>query len=322
MRTATKIGLAALGIAAGSTYVRYRRDLEAARRRVNAGSRIVGTDAGPIEFAERGSGAPALVIHGAGGGWDQGLLVGSAFPNGVRIIAPSRFGYLRTRLPEDASPPAQARAHVALLDALGVSRAIVAGISAGAPSAIELAIRHPDRVSALILLVPRGYAPGHSVEVPRNASNDLVMRLVLSGADLAYWLALRFARSRIVQFVGVSPALEGRAPAAERARVERILWSIFPLSMRTAGVVAEGPRVEPAPLERIAAPTLIVTARDDLFETLPAAEYMAARIPGARLVVLEDGGHLFVGRQAELERSLAAFLAAQKLLDGGETGYE
>ena len=84
---------------------------------------------------------------------------GTLAQNGIRVIAMSRFGYLRTPMPADASAAAQADAHVCLLDALGIRRAAVMGGSAGAPSALHEAIRHPDPVSALILLVPLAYKP-------------------------------------------------------------------------------------------------------------------------------------------------------------------
>jgi len=51
----------------------------------------------------------------------------------VRVIAMSRFGYLRTPRPADASPEAQADAHICLLDALGITKAVVMGVSAGGP---------------------------------------------------------------------------------------------------------------------------------------------------------------------------------------------
>lgn len=57
-------------------------------------------------------------------------------------------------MPPDASPAAQADAHACLLDALGIRQAAVLGASAGAPSAMQMAISHPERVSALILMVP------------------------------------------------------------------------------------------------------------------------------------------------------------------------
>ena len=112
-----------------------------------AGGSIVETVLGKIEYTDVGDGMPLLSIHGAGGGYDQGLLIAEAlFGDGFRVIAPSRFGYLRTPVPRDASPAAQADADAALLDVLGLDRAIVVGTSAGAPSAMQLALRHPEKV--------------------------------------------------------------------------------------------------------------------------------------------------------------------------------
>ncbi len=54
-------------------------------------------------------GPPLLMVHGSGGGFDQGLdFARTLVPDGYRVIVPSRFGYLRTPLPADASPMAQA----------------------------------------------------------------------------------------------------------------------------------------------------------------------------------------------------------------------
>jgi pimeloyl-ACP methyl ester carboxylesterase len=77
---------------------------------------------------------------------------------GFRIIAMSRFGYLRTPMPLDASPAARADAHACVLDALDIPRAAIAAGSAGAPSAMQFALRHPERCSALVL-VPAAYTP-------------------------------------------------------------------------------------------------------------------------------------------------------------------
>jgi 2-hydroxy-6-oxonona-2,4-dienedioate hydrolase len=76
-------------------------------------------------------------------------------------------------------------------------------------------------------------------------------------------------------------------------------------------------QLQPLPLERIDAPTLVMTARDDLFDTVPAAEYLAEHIPGARLVVFDSGGHLFVGRQTEVKDIIADFLAGIASTDTG-----
>ncbi|HEX2336494.1 MAG TPA: alpha/beta fold hydrolase, partial [Hyphomicrobiaceae bacterium] len=108
---------------------------------------------------------------------------------GFRVVAMSRFGYLRTAMPVDASPAAQAEAHLALMDALEIDRAVVLGVSAGAPSAMQLALRHPDRCQALSVLVPMAYRPETEPSAIASLSpvgEKLLMFLV--GSDLAFWL--------------------------------------------------------------------------------------------------------------------------------------
>lgn len=146
---------AALGAGAAAIHARFSRDLALAAGRAARGSRVIDTRCGPIELEEAGRGLPLLVIHGSGGGHDQGMDFARPLVSlGIHVVAVSRFGYLRTPRPVDASPEAQADAHVCVLDALGIAKAAVLGLSAGAPSAMQTAIRHPDRVGALVLVVP------------------------------------------------------------------------------------------------------------------------------------------------------------------------
>src|SRR5512144_1673531 len=96
--------LAVVAILAAAVCALYLRDIAAARARVAAGARMVQTSCGPIQYASVGEGPPLLVVHGAGGGFDQGLDLGAPLVRkGFRIIAVSRFGYLGTPLPADAS---------------------------------------------------------------------------------------------------------------------------------------------------------------------------------------------------------------------------
>ncbi len=96
-------------------YLSYHSDLMAAQERVNKGSLIINTVYGPVEYAEVGGQhgyhlhPVLLVIHGAGGGYDQGIILSKVLvPNDSHVIAPSRFGFLRTPVPKsDASPAAQ-----------------------------------------------------------------------------------------------------------------------------------------------------------------------------------------------------------------------
>jgi pimeloyl-ACP methyl ester carboxylesterase len=295
--------------AAGAAFAGYLKDIHSARTAIVGGSRMAVTAKGSTEYAEIGQGDPILVIHGAGGGYDQGLLIGRDLGPGFRIIAPSRFGYLRTPIPQDSSPAAQADAHAALLDHLDVTKCVVVGTSAGAPSAIELALRYPERVIALILLMPRTYDPTQAIGVDKAFQSRAVLRLVEGSADFLFWLATRVARPAVVRFLGVVPELERRATASDRARVTEVMEMILPLSLRVPGIdVDSRAEIREWPLERVRAPTLVVSAQDDLFKTLAGARYTAARIPGARLKVLPTGGHLMVGQGDQVRQWVAELL--------------
>jgi pimeloyl-ACP methyl ester carboxylesterase len=298
------------------TYKNYQRDLAFERNRVSADSRIAQTPCGPIEFASVGEGPALLLVHGAGGGYDQGLDFAQDFARlGFRVVTMSRFGYLGTPLPKDASPAAQADAHACLLDALKIERAALIGASAGAPSTMQLALRHPRRVSAMLLLVPLAYAPDPGSGAP--AELPPPVRFVLEAvvkSDLLFWLALRLSPSRVAKTLLATPLeVLDNAEADERARIERTLRHMLPLSLRQQGllndlsIVGSLPRYE---LEKIEAPTLVVSAADDLYGTYPMARYTAAHIPGARFIGYASGGHMWIGRNAELLGEVKGFFGA------------
>ena len=81
------------------TYPSFHRQMEVARHRLSSNSDILSTEIGSIEYAVLGEGLPVLLIHGAGGGYDQGFWTGKiSLGTGYRFISVSRFGYLRSPL--------------------------------------------------------------------------------------------------------------------------------------------------------------------------------------------------------------------------------
>jgi 2-hydroxy-6-oxonona-2,4-dienedioate hydrolase len=299
-----------------SIWWRFYTDIALARERVAQGSVLVATRCGPIEYQEAGSGVPLLAVHGSGGGYDQGMaFAGPLAQRGVRVIAMSRFGYLRTPMPADASAAAQADAHVCLLDALGIARAGVLGGSAGAPSALQMAIRHPARVSALVLLVPLAYKPPALADsappLPPLVENAM-MRLI--GSDFLFWSALHIGREQLVRVVlATPPELLAGASGQEQARINAMLEHILPVSARAKGLVhdtAAGKQLAPAPLASIRAPTLVISSRDDLYGTYASAQYTANGIAGARFIGFDDGGHTWIGHNDEVMAAIATLLMA------------
>jgi len=77
------------GVAAAGVFFSYQRDLRQIRARLAAGSQIVQTARGPVEYAVRGEGPPVLLVNATAGGYDQALLLGEMFVgDGFRQIAP------------------------------------------------------------------------------------------------------------------------------------------------------------------------------------------------------------------------------------------
>jgi pimeloyl-ACP methyl ester carboxylesterase len=305
------VSLAALTAAAVSLYAILVRDLAAARARLVARSETIETSSGTLEYAVIGAGDPMLIVHGAGGGFDQGVdMAGELATRGYRLIIPSRFGYLRSAQPADATVAMQADAYVQLLDRLGVDKVVAVAISAGAWSSLQFAIRHPQRCRALVLMVPADYLPpGKPVHGGR-----LVEAFLQS--DFVAWAALQVMRwpgsGRMMEAIlGTDPAVVSAATPSERARAQRVLDHLLPMSPRVGGMQFD---IETAAargtydLAKIACPVLTISARDDRFGTSMRAEYIAANVSDGRAVVFPTGGHALIGRYAEVLRETESFV--------------
>jgi len=215
-------------------------------------------------------------------------------------------------MPAHAPAAAQADAHACLLHALKLTRVAVLGASAGAPSSLQLAIRHPARVSALILMVPATYMPhagGAGTNVPPGLA--LIFDTALKW-DFPFWLASRVARKTLIRaMLGTPPALLESASADDQRQVANMLDFVLPVSARRLGLLNDGEvtRTLPRyPLERVQAPTLIISAQDDLYGTFERGRYTAQAIAEARFIGYPSGGHLLVGRTAETTGAMLKWL--------------
>ncbi|HET7698233.1 MAG TPA: alpha/beta hydrolase [Vicinamibacterales bacterium] len=286
--------------------VRYRRDLHAARARLDAVDRhAVSTPWGAVEYAERGAGEPVLVVHGIFQNCVSGLISVRDLLAGRRLIAPSRFGYLGSSMPPDATPAAQADAFAALLDALDIRSIDVVAVSAGATSALQLALRHPDRVKHLAVLV--GNLPGSPTAVvqPRWTKR--------SGRQFVMWALWTLVPSVMVRMVAAVPESFVMSPDDVR-NVDELIDSMFPMSREgfNFDLFVSNADVNSCALEQISVPTLIAHTNDDQLASHEASRRAAERIPGARFVSLDSGGHLMLGQQKKGRDALADFFAGAK----------
>lgn len=284
---------------------------------------VVETAAGPVEVAETGRGPAVLVVHGTPGDWSQARGLALDLATSYRVLLPSRPGYGRTPLSTGRSPREQADAHAALLDACGVERAAVVGISGGGPSARALAAHHRDRVTHLVLCCA---VAEHLVTVPAAAR--------LLGATPGLWevgarVAGRRARRRLLdRRTALAAAVAGLGPA-ERSAVDalveadlldfahhraRAMTSVAGLrndfrwfqASTAADAWPEGPRV----------PTLVLHGDADEVVPLSHGRHHLESVPGAVLEVLPGVGHGFV---LSLRRATSARIAEHLAVRQEET---
>jgi pimeloyl-ACP methyl ester carboxylesterase len=271
------------------------------------------THLGTVQYTQRGAGLPILVSHGVLGchadgvdGWWTTML-----GEGFRVIAPARFGYFGSALPKNATPADQADAYALLLEHLGIDRAAIIGYSAGSASVLEFARRYPDRVVGLILACARLGGP---------TPNPLLKPVLgaVYGSQRLFWLYRRLLPATYARMVGVP---KGYRPTPEEAATIRAVSQLqFPLKPRKAGAVFDGfvsnLVADGFPLEELTVPTLIVSAVDDPWARHSYAVEAAARIPGAKLVTIDRGGHLFLGHDAPVRKAIGAFIASLAQIGG------
>ncbi len=287
-----------------ATALVYRWEMHQAYRRIEQRGTVVASPYGDIEYSENGEGPDVLVIHGSGGGYDQGeLIVEAVLGNDFHSVTPSRFGYLRSTFRVGATFDTQAHAYAHLLNELGLERVAVVALSHGGPSALLFAALHPERVSSLTL-VSAGVA-SFGAPVQRDANDKGKALTAIFANDWSYWAVTKLFRSQLMRLMGASDAVAAGLTGEQSRLCDRVVEWMNPASPRSAGVVFDN-RAQ-LPNERIAAiraPTLILHAEDDGLQLFHNAEFAAAHIPGARLVAFAAGGHLLMITERERVREL------------------
>ncbi|MGE5520560.1 MAG: alpha/beta fold hydrolase [Candidatus Dadabacteria bacterium] len=275
--------------------------------------KILTIENGTIEYALLGKGDPVLFVHGASGGYDQALTLGRTLLNDqFQIIAPSRYGYQNTKTESEFSVQLQADMHITLLDALGIKKVSVVGISSGAPSCIDLAIRYPERVSDLILIAPLTYSP-QRLRNNLKKSWPFILSIYFKW-DYPLWLGMNLIPSTILTRVGIPKKLQNALTTLQK---KKIMKSLLPFKSKIKGLNIDGNLLsnpQPAQLHLIKTPTLVITSKDDPWKTIEGAKYVASKIANAKFICYQSGGHLLNGREEDVRFQLVTFILSETKL--------
>ncbi len=300
--------------AAATVCVKYQTSMRAARERLRGKSTVIPSPYGDIEYSEHGTGCAVLVIHGSGGGFDQGeLLAQAVLDDQFHRITPSRFGYLRSTFHEGATWDEQAHAYASLLDHLSIQKVGVVGFSAGGPSALLFALLHPERVSSLTLISCGG------AQIPASESKQAHRQgsalLWIFQSDFPYWFISWLFKRQFMTLMGVPKAVVAGLSPEQRKAIGHFIDDMNPASLRHAGVVFDHTREVPGPrIAGIRVPTLVIHAQDDTLQPYRNAEFFSSTIPGARLLSFQTGGHI----AALIEAAVGSAVQKHLLDNAGE----
>jgi 3-oxoadipate enol-lactonase len=244
-----------------------------------------------LHYQTWGEGPVVVFAHGAGGNrlsWWQQIPV---FARSHRVLAFDHRGFGRSRCDEF-----QPREFVAdletVLAAEGIERCALVCQSMGGWTGLPFALRHPGRVSALVLACTPG---GYSNAEVLNSTARLGERLEAAGLSHTPALGASFARRRPdLRFLYEEIGALNRVDLAA-------LGKLFDPELRLG----------PANVEKLATPLLMLTGQEDLLFPPSVMRSVAGELPGARLEHIPDTGHSVYFERPELFNRLVGDFVAR-----------
>jgi proline iminopeptidase len=273
-------------------------DREAA---AEAASGFAAIDGARLYYEVAGKGAPVVLLHGNAGDHRHWDLQVPALTREFRVIRYDARGYGRSSLPEESAPYADHEDLAALLDKLGVARAHLVGWSMGAATAIDFAIRFPDRTLSVTAIGPwvAGYTSATTNEVfegfagvaaaARQHGREAALQAFMDAPFFAATSRDSPARSGF-QLIGADYSFWAFAHRDPR-------WTLTPPA---AGRLAE-----------VRAPMLILAGEHDIPACLEISTLLDERVGDSTQIVVPGSGHLLHMERAEdVNAHLVKFLRA------------
>lgn len=265
---------------------------------------------GTIEYEVRGTqGIPVLVSHGITGSYYGGLVTAEGMlPENQKIISVSRFGYMGSSFPDDASPKAQAAAWIELLDHLCIEKVIVLAASAGGTLGFRFVLDYPDR-SAGLILVCSGYPYPEASKGPKGPP-----MFIFSNPVFGFFLSSMPGTARSI--FGISADMWNNATEEDKQGVEQLFLTILPLDKKRKGIkndiyVNNSDMIKyyaDYKLEDITVPVLSLHAKDDPLATYDRIEGDLKRLKNCTVCHFEKGGHVMFGHAKEIEEAISVYL--------------
>ncbi|MHB8085089.1 MAG: alpha/beta fold hydrolase [Dehalococcoidia bacterium] len=248
-----------------------------------------------------GEGEPLVLIQGLGGDlvtWSYFQI--PEFSKKYKVIAFDNRGVGRTDAPQSPySIHTMVEDTAGLLDALGIEKAHMLGLSLGGRVAIEFALQYPQKVNRLILACASAYSHPWTKQVV-----EILIRMDREGASqetrcrylLLLLFTLRFFEDSTRVQRAVNYMMANPYPQPAHAFVGQC-----------AAVAEHDSRQS---IGRISALTLVLAGKEDILDPPVLSEELHAGIPGSELVILEGGGHaLFQEIPHKFNRAVLDFLA-------------
>lgn len=266
---------------------------------------------GTIEFLDVGEGTPVLISHGIMGGWDHGFMLADRILGlGYRLIIPSRFGYLKSSIPDQSDFETQADCFAYLLDNLGIQDVAVMGLSAGGVPAMSFALKYPERVTRLVLISTALHtksAKEHPQKLPISAG---FYQWILK-SDFRFKAIWKLFPKKTMGLLGISKSNIAVTGPEERDFIKLYTKAFLPVSQRFQGWINDSKNLNmPSylPIEQIQTPTLLISARDDTLAPHEWSRQVSTRIPSSRLISHSTGGHLILGHTKAHRATLHDFI--------------
>lgn len=249
-----------------------------------------------IYWQEQGEGFPVVLTHGLGDSADLWTPLGEALADGYRTISWDMRGHYRTEAPDDLALYTQdivVEDLRALIDHLGIERAVVGGHSLGGYTALRFHEKYPQRVAALVL---HAAGPGYRNEEGSQAWTDTLEKLATRQES-------EYARDE----QRIAKELRVGAPA---------LGEITKHYVRGVANIERGVMAHPYFIDatKIDCPTLVIVGERDK-NYLASAGYFESKLPDGHKVVVPDAGH-----PAMLEHPEIVNPAVREFLDGLDLG--